>query len=303
MKSLSDAALDQTVQSFRHTARPLERALYTYHFQDGSAADVLDALSAFQNDDGGFGHALEADIRLADSSVIATSIAFQRLHELDAPADHPLVVKGCAYLLKTFDAETLNWPIIPVNIDDAPHAPWWVHGGDLEHSLSNPRAEIAGCLNAYPQHFPEALREQVTQAVVDHLMNHPDEMEMHDLQCYLRFYESPGLPEATTSMMLGKLKRLVDHVVSRDPAQWRSYGLPPLGVVASPESPFAEMYANEIPQNLDFLIDSRGADGVWEPAWVWGEPGDPAWAQAKKDWTGVITLENLKKLRAFGRIG
>ncbi len=42
-------------------ARPLELARWQYRFENGSAEHVLRALSAYQNADGGFGHALEAD--------------------------------------------------------------------------------------------------------------------------------------------------------------------------------------------------------------------------------------------------
>ncbi len=36
-----------------------------------------------------------------------------------------IVVRGCGYLVDTYDPERLGWPIIPRDIDKAPHAPWW----------------------------------------------------------------------------------------------------------------------------------------------------------------------------------
>ena len=35
-------------------ARPLDLARWRYHFENGGVSDVLQALSAYQNDDGGF---------------------------------------------------------------------------------------------------------------------------------------------------------------------------------------------------------------------------------------------------------
>ena len=35
-------------------ARPLERVVYRYHLEGGSAADVVAALAEYQNPDGGF---------------------------------------------------------------------------------------------------------------------------------------------------------------------------------------------------------------------------------------------------------
>ena len=42
-------------------ARPLDLAIWQYHFENGSKEAVMHALSAYQNPDGGFGHGLEAD--------------------------------------------------------------------------------------------------------------------------------------------------------------------------------------------------------------------------------------------------
>ncbi len=39
-------------------ARPLEMALWEFHFEHGSAEEVLKRLAFFQNEDGGFGHAI-----------------------------------------------------------------------------------------------------------------------------------------------------------------------------------------------------------------------------------------------------
>lgn len=42
-------------------SRSLVLARWQYHFEDGSKEAVLKALSYYQNEDGGFGHALEPD--------------------------------------------------------------------------------------------------------------------------------------------------------------------------------------------------------------------------------------------------
>jgi hypothetical protein len=302
MKALTKANYDKAANYLTHSARPLEGALYTYHFEGAPATRVLDELVHFQNRDGGFGHGLEPDIRLGDSSVIATTIAFQRFRELKTPADHPMTVKACRYLLDSYDAQHLNWPIIPPNIDDAPHAPWWVHGGDLEKSMSNPRAEIAGYLHDYAKHFPKDIRQAVTQSVIDYLLSQPDRMEMHDMLCYIRLWETPTLPEDIKGTLLKKLRRIVDNTVERNPEAWKGYGLLPLAIISSPESPFADAFEDAVQHNLDFIIESQREDGTWGPNWSWGDQWPDAWEQARRDWAGQLTLDNLRKLRAFGHI-
>lgn len=51
---------------WRH-ARLLERAIFEHFFYDTSAARIIDLLHAYQNEDGGFGYALETDLRALDS--------------------------------------------------------------------------------------------------------------------------------------------------------------------------------------------------------------------------------------------
>lgn len=285
--------------TFMHSdARPLERALFRLFFENGSRDDVLKELARFQNPDGGFGHGLESDIRMRDSSVIATTIAFQHLRAIDAPADHPVVVKGCAYLRDTYNAKAMNWPIIPDCIDNAPHAPWWQYGGELSQSLANPRAEIIGYL--YDYDFLDDKRHALTDSAVQHLLKSPDDMEMHDLLCYLRLYATKGLP--VKDAMRDKLTRILKTIVATGPAQWRSYGLQPLAVVESPQSEFAALFTDAIPANLDFIIEQQSTEGYWSPNWSWSDVSAEAWAQAERDWRSGITLQNLRTLRAFGRV-
>ena len=62
-------------------ARPIEIALWKYHFENGSREDILTALSMHQNTDGGFGHALEADSFNPNSAPIQTLNACEILRE------------------------------------------------------------------------------------------------------------------------------------------------------------------------------------------------------------------------------
>lgn len=279
--------------------RPIEQKLNSFHFEHGNLDDVLAELEHHQNPDGGF-HELEPDIQLQDSSVIATSIAFQILRETGAPADHPLVAAACRFLLNAYNPTTLNWEIMPPNIDDAPHAPWWVYGGDLSHSMANPRAEILGYVHDYAMYFPDAMRSLLTASVVAQLRACGEDIEMHDLACYLRLSETKSLPPDTGVELKELLTPHVDRAVARDPAAWYSYGLQPLSVVSNPASPYAHLFAKEIPANLAFLMDQQGADGSWSPNWSWGDAHPQAWSVAQHNWRSVITLKNLRLIRAFG---
>ena len=70
MKKLSREAFNQAREFLKTQARPLDRALFEVRFEGASVEHVVDELAAFQNKDGGFGHALEPDLRTPTSSAL-----------------------------------------------------------------------------------------------------------------------------------------------------------------------------------------------------------------------------------------
>jgi hypothetical protein len=307
MKQLSREAQARAKAFIERYARPLEQQIYAYYFEQGPKEVIFEALAAFQNPDGGFGNALEPDLRLPDSSVLATTVGLQVLREFDAPTDHPLVRGALHYLLQTYDPAAEVWPITPPNTDDAPHAPWWTYGEDVATSwngfLVNPRVEIIGYLYDYaPPGLPAWVRERLTTAAVDYLDEHPDKIQMFDLLCYNRLVKTRALPEGTRATLITKLTPLVEQLVVKDPAEWEKYTLTPLELVDSPASPFADVLADAVTQNLDFEIAHQGDDGAWHPKWLWYGLYPDAWPAAEREWAGVITLRTLKTLRNFGRL-
>ena len=305
MKTLSRAAFQDAISFVREKGRDLDRALLAYYFEDGAADEVLAALAAYQNDDGGFGHGLEPDLRTSASSVIATTVAFQIFRSLGVSAEQPLVRRGLDYLLETYDESRQVWPIIPPEVEDAPHAPWWDYASSeasFGGFLSNPRVEIVGYLHDYSAAVPADLLEAVTTAVFAHLDSLPAEMEMHDLICFVSLAETDSLPQAMRNRIWEKIATAAEHGVARKPEQLTGYVLKPLYVVSSPDAPLAEQFAEEVAMNLDFEIEQQGADGAWSPNFSWGEQHPEVWEIAKREWQARITLKNLRVLRDFGRI-
>ncbi len=47
----------------KETSRDLDRRIFEYHFEGAPRDRALEALAAYANPDGGFGHGLEADVR------------------------------------------------------------------------------------------------------------------------------------------------------------------------------------------------------------------------------------------------
>ena len=86
---LSAAAFARARRFVATKARPLELARLRFHFDSAPAVAVLAELQKFQNADGGFGKALEPDLRASESSALATSVAFQIIREVGrAPSEN-----------------------------------------------------------------------------------------------------------------------------------------------------------------------------------------------------------------------
>ena len=303
MKQLTQAAFQKAKNFLMDQGRALDQRRFKFHFEDGTTDTVLAALAPYQNNDGGFAHSLEPDLRTPTSSAIATTVGFQILREIRAPVSHILVRTGIQYFIDTYDESQQVWHIVPPEVDEAPHAPWWNYENTTEsfgQFLVNPRAEILGYLHEFSDGVPTKLLKTLTTAVLDHLDSVPDEMEMHDTLCFVRLAETEAL--SNRNKVWTKLAQAARNSVARNAEQLTGYVLKPLWLVPSPESPLAAGLKNEVEMNLDFEIGQQGEDGSWSPNFSWGEQYPEAWQIAKKEWQSRITVETLKMLKDFGRI-
>lgn len=304
LQQLSPAAFARAAE-FMRQSRPLEQALFSLHFEHGSADAVRTALQSFQNGDGGF-YGLEADIGFPLSSVLGTCHALHILAELGTPAAHPSVQRALDYLLATYDESRGVWPIIPPHDNSQPHAPWWHHseksGKNWQGYVDNPRPDVLACLLAFPSEKTRRLVARVTDATLTRLRETKGAMEMHGLLCYLRLYRAPNLSPELRTELERSLSAAIEKNVERDSAKWTGYGLRPLDVAPMSDSPWRPPLATAINTHLDFLIKNQAADGSWHPHWNWGDSFPEAWPKAKLKWQAVLTLADLRTLRSYGRI-
>jgi hypothetical protein len=302
MTHLSKNAQQRIREYITEHARPLEQARYAYHFVKPKNKKVLTALEAFQNEDGGFGHGLEPDIQLADSSVIATTLAFQLFREVEAHFAKPIVRGACDYLKATYDTAHQTWANVPPHVGDAPHAPWWTPPEDMTGYMANPRAEIVGYLYDYAKNFDEApfgesWRTGLTQSVVSWLLNHDNEMEQHDLLCFVRLARTTDLPDGVRLVLRRRLEGVLRASVTT--SDFEGYGLTPLDVLTGPADPFAYLFDEALNTQLDLVVATFEEQPYIEPPWQWeGE----AWQQARQAWRGMLTVNRMVQLKRFGRL-
>lgn len=310
MKMLSPNGFARARDFLHLHARPLEKAFFSLEFEGGSVDQVLTELQKYQNDDGGFGLALEPDLRSPKSSALCTEIGLRFLAEQNIPTEHSMVKAAVKYLLNILETDTQVWRVIPDDASNHPHAPWWQDDqGSLaqrfDEFLVIPRAGILASLHHYAELVPLDWLASITELTVKSIENLEIERfgQGGDTLVYaLRLADSPGLAAHLRASLYPFLMEIADTVVARDPDDWSGYCAPPLKLVPTPLSPLADLLADELQIYLDYLIDQQTPVGAWEPTWNWGNFYPVDWAAAKQEWCGILTLETLIALRTFGRL-
>ena len=115
--------VDGAARFLAGNARVLDRRRFERLFSGGDARPVRDAVAAFRNSDGGFGHALEPDGRTPASQPAAVAMALGTLDEADA-WDEELVAGACEWLVANAPAEG-GASFVEPTVEGWPRAPWW----------------------------------------------------------------------------------------------------------------------------------------------------------------------------------
>jgi len=322
MKKLKRQAFAQARHFLKTQARPLERALFEYHFESASPQGVIAELAYFQNQDGGFGNALEPDMRTPTSSALATGMGMRVLADVITPqdlaaSDTPLMFESAVkFLLDTFDPQTKVWRVVLPDANAYPHAGWWHDAdGSLARTFDDfvviPRAQLVGLLHRADlcPHSASLVSspwlEDLTEATVVDIRAMEEKAfggGGDTLRYALDLVETAGVPQSYKDRLIPRLRDIATVVVSRDPAEWDSYCAPPLKIAPTPDALVADILAESLQDHLDYQIAHQTSEGTWEPTWTWGEAYPEVWEQAKREWRGVLTLDTLVSLDAFGRI-
>jgi hypothetical protein len=287
-----------------HTGRPLEQALFHFHFEQGSADQVIAELAKFQNADGGFATYLESDSRWNESSPNSTRVGLRILNEVKAPVQNAHVQAAVKYLLANFDESKGYWHALPKEANAAPHAPWWhVHEDTGKCEVESPvfpTAAIAGYLRPYNGLLPKGFLDRITDSSLNYVAAAPVRMQMSDIDMLTELVRL--LPPDQREAAVQKLRTVLAAVVVRDLREWTNYGIQPLSFIHSLESPFYPGLERDVDVNLDYVVQTQKQDGGWALNWSWGESDPNAWKIAEREWRGVMTLEKLERLEGFHRI-
>ncbi len=290
-------------------ARPLDLARWQYHFENGKSEAVINILSEYQNEDGGFGYALEADSWNPNSSPIQTFHALELLSEISfTEKEHPMMKGILGYLESGADFNGEFWDNTVQTNNDYAHAPWWHRDSEsTSHNRYNPSAGLAGFALCYADRSSALYHKCVKIAVeaVDFL-HQANEMDMHVLLCFIalmEYCEQAGITELfSIKEMKEKIKELVNSNITQDTSIWAtSYICKPSQFFKTPESIFYSDNKDIAAYECEFIKTTRNSDGVWDITWGWaGYPEE--WAISKNWWKSNVAITNLIYLRNFGQL-
>ncbi|ASA21639.1 hypothetical protein [Paenibacillus donghaensis] len=291
-----------------HNARPLDLARWKFHFENGGISPVLESLTAYQNEDGGFGHALEADAWNPNSTPIQTATAVERLLELEfEDAEHSIVQGILKYLDSGVDMEDRTWNNVVASNNDYPHAPWWHTSSDsTARSFYNPTAILAGFILKFTAR-DSALFERgvdIARGLAEFFLRDP-ELEMHPLKCVATLLKCIAWADLQEQFPYSSLQEAVQvqsaRLIARDAAEWSGYSCRPSAFIKSPQSPGYADQAGLMQQELDYLLETRNPEGIWNLTWSWAGY-EREYAISENWWKAHIAIENLLLLQVFGRL-
>jgi hypothetical protein len=303
MLQLPKQILQIIKDDFKNYARPLELALLNYHFKGGSKEAVIAELKQFQNVDGGFGHGLEPDLQMPNSSAIATSVALGILSQLPAEDEVvDLIDDSLGFLSRIYHARRMGWTSANIFVNDYPHAPWWQADEKgltaVDDHWGNPTVEILGYFIRWQHDRGEATFKSQLDYSVEHLAKESETSE-HELFCYLSTY-----PYMTADRQAA-LKPVITHHISTllnmNKEEWNTYVARPLDFIKDPNDERFGISYEQINLHLEYMIELLIKNGKLSPNWEWGTYPE-TWPKVKQDWQGVLTLKALLLLKNFARL-
>jgi hypothetical protein len=280
--------LDAAQRFMLSNARLLDRHRLAVLLRGAPVAPVLDALRAYRNPDGGFGHALEPDVRGPESEPAATLHALEVLSGIDA-LDDPMVAGAAAWVARIADREG-GVPFVMPAATGHPHAPWMVPsdgGSQLTFAIAGALWE-AGSTEPWLGTGSERCWAELERSAdvggylvkfaLDFLDRVPDDARAHaaieELRPRIGADGSMPVPGGTED------ERLTPLTLSQRPGR-RSRAL------------FTDA---QIEADLDRLERGQQDDGGWTFDWLAWSPGQSV------EWRGRVTLGALATLGAHGRI-
>ena len=293
-------------------ARPLDLAVWNYHFHGGSSEDVLTALAAFQNPDGGFGWGLECDCMNPNSTPMQTLTACGVLREIGfTDGSHPIVQGILRYLDSGADfcEQSGQWlNAVPTN-NDYPHAIWWTFDPartpENDPLPYNPTAGLAGFALSYaePQSALYRKAERIAKSAVEFITGGKFPPEPHvtgSFEMMYHYLSEAGAQQFDLASLKAALLSRSQAELCREPDRWAVEYVPkPSDYIKSRDSIFYPGCEELCAEECKLIRGSQQPDGSFPVTWQWYTDYQE-FALAANWWKARFIITNMCFLAEFG---
>lgn len=296
--------ITNTGRWIHRNARGLELAKWRFYFEGGDAESVIDELQYYQNTDGGFGHALEADCWNPASAPSQMFYAIHILHELAyQDTTHPVIQNMLRYLESGKDMVDGFWVSILPSNNQYPHAPWWTKTDRKTFDVYMPNADICWFILKFAQKDSPLYDKAVS--MVQRMLNlflSQKEVEPHSLESMMfllrelqKTDSSCGqLEDAATAHGIQLMRGLIEV----NPDTWTAYCITPSFFIHDRLHPLYPEYRELLKLEVQRLMETRDADGCWDINWVWQEY-ESAYRLSANWWKSSVTMQKLMLYETF----
>jgi hypothetical protein len=281
--------LTASAQFMAAHARAIDRRRYDHLFAGGSADAVLRALEAYRNEDGGIG-LLEPDLRGPGSQPSCALYALGILQEVGA-GQRALALSVMDWL-QGVTCDDGGVPFVLPDADGWPHAPWF-----------DPAAPAASSLLITSGLAAQALRLGLDHPWVDraaaycweHLVDLPLDRG-YTVRHVIDFLDAVPDRARADLVLEGIARRMPASGVLPVSSGADGEVLRALDVAPRPDHAARRLFPDPLlERELDARVAAQEPDGGWTFNWLAWNP-TAAW-----EWRGVVTVEALTILRAYGR--
>jgi hypothetical protein len=267
-------------------ARLVDRRRYSMLFADEPAEPVVETLRGYRNPDGGFGHALEPDLRCPASQPAATLYALEMLNEAGT-ADGELARDARGWIAQVAEPDGGIPSVLP-GFEDYPHAPWFQPGPGSVLTLA-----LAASL-----HAGRVIDDEWLDRATNWCWRSIDTAEQpggYWLKFACAFLDAVD-DEQRARAAIASLSDRVEASAVAPIGGVEGEALRPLDLSPRPGSRSRGLISEDrIEAHLDAIESEQRQDGGWMFDWR-------AWSPAQTTaWRGIVTIRALTWLRDNGR--
>lgn len=301
MRKLSKEQFQKMDAWMQKNARPFDRAKWNYIFNGGTKEAIVEEMLKYQNNDGGMGNGLEADLLCPSSSAIATAEAIFQAYEYGLDCNAPWFKKILDYFENSIQDIPKYWEDLPLEAMEYPHAPWW-NCEPCTVFNPNPCAIVASAFILFGTETQKQLGYKIANDCFDLLVSN-DFCGDHDTLNIKALVEQLYSIKSSliTEEIISSLRRRIVENTCFDKSKWNEYYFNPFDYVSSPNSLWYSDVEKGIEDTINFLLDTINEQGIWEPNFSWGIDSDIS-RQVTENWKGYLTVKRAKTLLNFGRI-